>query len=98
MCVISMRGLSSLDAWCGALLVFSQISLALHDVFTNHFVAWRPFHSHFEVWKSCRSHFEAWRPFLQQMEDLAEGSYGVAKSFHSQRGVSQPILKPGAFS
>ena len=36
-------------------------------------------------------------PFSQQMEDLAGGSYGAAKPFRSQMGISQPILMLGAF-
>ena len=162
MCVISVRGLSSLNAWCGALLVFLQLPLASQSVFANHFIAWRSFHSHLEAkgkkekhfcspfrsleiisqpfW-SLENHFTIKRPFSQQrgvsqlmekietfsqpllkfgshfvailklgdhftikrafsqqMEDFPKGSYGAAKSFRSQRGVSQLILMPGAFS
>ena len=130
MCVISVRGLSSLDAWLqGSLRIFTT-SLGFAKCFRKPlfilqviFIAWRSFRSleiilqpkgkkknifaaHFEAWKSFRSHFEAWRsfhsplevwksfgnkqPFSQQMEDLAGGSYGAAKTFRSQMGFSQP--------
>ena len=69
MCVISVRGLSSLDAWCGALLAFSQFSLALHDVFTNHFVG-----DHFAAKGKKEKHFcSSWKKietFLQPMEKI----------------------------
>ena len=44
------------------------------------------------------NHFTIKRPFSQQMEDFLGVSYGAAKSFRSQRGVSQLILMLGAFS
>ena len=38
---------------------------------------------------SLENHFTIKRLFSQQMEDFPGGSYGAAKSFRSQRGVSQ---------
>ena len=44
------------------------------------------------------NHFTIKRPFSQQMEDLVGGSYGAAKSFRSQMGISQLMEKIETFS
>ena len=90
MCVISVRGLSSLDAWCGALLAFSQFSLALHDVFTNHFIAWRSSCNQREKRKTFSQPMEKNKHIFATQKGISQGvAMGLRKSFRSQRGVSQ---------
>ena len=64
------------------------------NIFVAHGKNRNIFAAHFEVleiilqpFRSLENHFTIKRPFSQQMEDLARGSYRAAKSFRSQRGV-----------
>ena len=112
MCVISVRGLSSLDAWLQGFVGIFTTSLGFAKCFCKPlfilqviFIAWRSFCSQREKRKTFsqpiskfENHFIIKRPFSQQMEDFTGGSYGAMKSFRSQMGVSQLILMPGAFS
>nr|CAN77540.1 hypothetical protein VITISV_008122 [Vitis vinifera] len=68
MCVISMRGLSSLEAWSrGSIGIFATL-LGFTKCFCKPlfilqviFIAW----SHFEAWRPFRSHLEAWKIISQ---------------------------------
>ena len=97
MCVISVRGLSSLDAWLwgsiGIFTIFLGFTRCFHKPFRClEIILQRKgkkkniFVAHFEAWKSFYSHFEAWRSFHNHLE--------VWKSFGNKMGISQPMFSP----
>ena len=109
-CVILVRGLSSLDEWSWGSLGIFVTSLGFAKCFCkpfctleailqpfrsleNHLATKWEFRSPFLKLGAFRSGggFHGGGEFSQQMEDLAGGSYGAAKSFRSQREFRSPF-------
>ena len=92
MCVISVRGLSSLDAWSWGFLGIFTTSLGFAKCFRKPlfifqviFIAWRSFHSHLKPKGDfvAKSHFRSQGAFSQT----------ISQPMEKIETFSQPILK-----
>ena len=96
-CVISVRGLSSLYAWlCGSVGIFAT-SLGFVSCFRKplsisqvNFVAWRPFHS-LEVISQPMAIFAAKGQFRSPFRSCEMGVWGYEMALVCQGSVSQGV-------